>query len=294
MNSDNHLDIEMIFLFPILVIYPFKWYNSNILIKSINHMTKRIIFILATILVAGILFLAGPAISPLHDQPTAPPSVERECPALSYGLDCSIVSFLEKELAWTNKDGAKAFCAYGLIGESGNEKYLKAFCSSFYVLDKETVCPEEESEKCFLSRDCSGCTERGVTPRIVQDSGISIPIKLTIKDSGYVLDKPSDGSSYGPSMLRIFPKDIIGKIESDKGDISSIAIGMAEDHFKVMAKFDPVKELGQSCNTHYDCASADNADVSVPDCPKSNRCVDNKCMVGCYDFIDHQYLPIKE
>lgn len=258
-------------------------------------MAKRIILLLVAIAVIAILFFAGPAISPSHDQSTAPPLREApDCPALSYGLDCATVSFLEKELAWTNKEGAKAFCAYKLIGESGNEKYLKVFCSSFYVLDKEMICSEEEMEKCFLSRDCSGCTERTISPRIVQDSGISIPAKLTVGDSGYVLDKPSDGSSYGPSMAKIFPRDIINKIESDKDDISSIVIGIAEDYFKVPAHFDPVKELGGVCNDHYDCASIDNTDIEVPDCPRSNRCVDNKCMVGCYDFIDHQYLPIKE
>jgi hypothetical protein len=215
------------------------------------------------------------------------------CLAAKYGMDCGIVKFLETELAWTNNEKAKAFCSYDLLGEEGSNIYLRVFCEGFYVNDKETVCPDPDSaNKCFVSKDCGKCVKNTITPRLISDSGISIPARLTKTETSFVLSKPADGSGYAESLKEIFPVEFRDKLSQSREDLSLVSIERAEDYFKTKAFFTIDKTLDFSCEKSSDCPEVPGEYAALSRCPHQMDCVNKKCAVGCYDFIDHESLPI--
>lgn len=215
-----------------------------------------------------------------------------KCSAVKYGLDCDIVKFLETDLAWTNKENAKAFCAYEPLGEEGNNIYLSAFCESFYVNDKEIICPNADaSNKCFISKNCAQCETKTITPRLVSDSGISIPARLTKTATGFTVSVPEDGSSYQKSLEKIFPAEFRNKLSQSRKDLSLISIERAEDYFNVKAFFAIEKTLDIDCNVSADCPQVPGEYAMRSNCPHRMDCIDKKCAIGCYDFIDHESLP---
>lgn len=259
-------------------------------------MVKKIVF---TVLILSIIFFLFAGV---NENKTEAPTIQSEqsnnkqyvCPEEEFGLDCEIISFLKKEIGWINDKRAESFCAYILIGGRENETYLKTACGSFYVSRKQIVCPDDESSnQCFSYKNCGNCQTEDIEPRLVQDSGISIPVKLIKSDNGYSLEKPGDGSTYIPTMRKIFPADIIDKISANQDSPFSLVVPMAEKHFKVKSFFSVKRETENECSRDEDCIVLPE-DMLKSDCPREGKCMNKKCMVGCYDFIDHEILPIRK
>ena len=263
-----------------------------IIINNYKDMNKLILILLILLALGLFLFFEKNENNQLNDIAKEDFSL---CEEESFGLDCDIVNFLKENIGWKNREQAKLFCSYKKLGEKDNEIYLHTYCTSYYVANKEMVCDDEESlEKCFLRKDksssCMGCEELEIPAKIVTDSGVSIPVKLTKTDNGFDFEVPEDGSQYGPSLKRIFPADIITEI-SKGHDLADINIALAENSLGVNAHFNVMKVLNESCETKSDCPPVPGEEMMKSSCPREMKCVNKKCNVICYDFIDHSDLP---
>ncbi|MDD4409712.1 MAG: hypothetical protein PHW52_03635 [Candidatus Pacebacteria bacterium] len=258
-------------------------------------MNKKIIYLFLLIVLCGCLILIQSAHSPEDKSKVSSDANQQslpKCSEESYGLDCSIVNFLKENLGRNNKSEAKVFCYYNKIGEKDNEIYLRASCGSFRIISSEMVCPDEKTnDECFITKKCGYCTEKGIEPRIIQDAGVVIPVKLTRTDDGYKMETPSDGSLYQKSMERIFPAEILEKIVADTSDIFSMTIKLAENEMKTKAYFEVKKITETSCQGDSDCPEINEGNRVEADCPLKMNCVDKKCTIGCYDLIDRLSLP---
>ncbi|MFA5087377.1 MAG: hypothetical protein WC470_03715 [Candidatus Paceibacterota bacterium] len=253
-----------------------------------NILIVIIIIIILAIGAVGVFYFLNQ--TPKNNPQTL--SNSEKCPGAEYGMDCEIVKFLEANLAWTNNEKAKAFCSYDFLGEEGNNIYISAFCESFYVNDKETFCPDSDSaNKCFISKDCGKCEKNTIAPRLISDSGISVPARLTKTETSFTLAKPLDGSGYSKSLREIFPAEFRDKLSQSRKDLSLISIARAETYFNVRAFFATEKILDFVCEKSADCPEVPGEYAMRSNCPFQMNCIDKKCVVGCYDFIDHETLP---
>lgn len=263
---------------------------------------KQVVIFILLCLVASIIILAlfswnKKVDAPIIDQQLPPLTQEKTCELKKYDMDCKIVEFLEKDLAWINNKSAKAFCSYNFLGGDENLFYLKVLCESFYVSNNEFVCPSDKDlNDCFLSKKCESCEKRSIQPRIVLDSGIMVPVKIVKSNNGFVLTKPADGSLYDKSIKEIFPSEIIPKISltTNEKDLQLINIARSEEHFKAKASFNIDKMLSDECNITSDCPAIPAGYTAKMNCPIKTNCVNAKCAIGCYDFIDHEISPLKK
>jgi len=212
-------------------------------------------------------------------------------------IDDKIILFLEENLAWTNNENSKAFCSYELLGEEDNKIYLWALCEEFYVANKQIICPDEKArEDCFLSKtgeECNLCEEETVEPRIVKGGGVSVPVRLTKIEESFNLWTPRDGSLYSEDIRNEFPSNLVNKVFNPRQkDLSEINIEKAEKYFNVKAKFDVGEIFNKDCNVKSDCGNAPGEYLMLSSCPYQMKCIENKCAVGCYDFLDPQRFPI--
>ncbi|MFA6252230.1 MAG: hypothetical protein WCX74_02415 [Candidatus Paceibacterota bacterium] len=219
------------------------------------------------------------------------------CDLRKYDMDCKITKFLEQNLAWANKSEGIDFCAYDYLGGKEGNVYLKAFCEEFYVSDKEMVCPNKEIlNKCFVSKDkseCSECSVKDAPKHIVQASGVSVPVRLTESGESFTMWTPRDGSLYDKDLRAEFPADIYPLVSKSKKNLGAITLERAEDYFGAKAVFNVEKTLEDSCNSALDCSDVPGEFTMKSNCPYEMRCIDGKCVVGCYDLIDHFELPIE-
>lgn len=212
-------------------------------------------------------------------------------------IDDEITIFLEENLAWTNNENGKAFCSYELLGEEDDKIYLWALCQEFYIADKQIVCPDEDvKEACFLSKtgdECDLCEKIEVEPRIVTGGGVSIPVRLTKSEESFYLWTPRDGSLYAEDIRREFPIDLANKVFQPREiNLSEINIERAENYFSVKAKFNVGEIFEKDCNIKSDCGDTPGEYLLLSTCPHQMKCLDNKCAVGCYDFLDPERFPI--
>ncbi|MFA5178543.1 MAG: hypothetical protein WC427_03220 [Candidatus Paceibacterota bacterium] len=212
---------------------------------------------------------------------------------LNNDFDIKIIDFLKQNLAWKNNSNAQIFCAYEHLGETENEIYLKVLCESFYVHNKETICPDSETgNQCFVYQKCENCEIKTIDPRLIQDSGISIPVKLVKKDNYFEMFIPSDGSLYDKTLREIFPAEIIEKMRFDKIDLQDIIISQAEKYFQTKAFFEIFEKTDYACEKNSDCSDKVGDYALLSKCPAKAICLEKKCTIGCYDFINHEELPI--
>lgn len=214
-------------------------------------------------------------------------------------IDDKIILFLEENLAWTNNENSKAFCSYELLGEENDKIYLWALCQEFYVADKQLVCPSEEaSNSCFVSKtgeECNVCEKRGIKPRIVTGGGVSIPVRLKKQEETFELWTPRDGNLYAEDIRREFPNNLANKVFQPREiNLSEINIERAENYFNVISKFNIAQTFEKSCNIISDCGDTPGEYLLLSSCPHQMKCIDNKCAVGCYDFLDPERFPIVE
>lgn len=212
-------------------------------------------------------------------------------------INDEIILFLEEELAWTNNENGKAFCSYELLGEENDKIYLWALCQEFYVADKQMVCSDEETkDSCFLSKTsdgCNSCQKIEVEPRIVTGGGVSVPVRLTRTEESFDLWIPRDGSLYSEDIRREFPNYLVNKVFNPKqADLSKINIEKAENYFNVKSKFNIAKTFDDYCDIDLDCGEVPGEYLLLSTCPHKMKCLNNRCSVGCYDFLDPQRFPI--
>lgn len=216
-----------------------------------------------------------------------------------YKEECKIVKYLEENLAWTNNKEGINFCSYDYLGKKDNNIYLKALCQEFYVSSGELICPDDKTlDKCFTSKnrevDCLDCTTKTVASRIVEGGGVSIPVRLTEQGDSYVLWTPRDGSLYDKDIKAEFPTEIAGLLSKSVKNVEAINVERAESYFGVKAVFNVKKAFENSCTSTLDCQAIPAEYAMLSNCPHTMKCVDSKCSVGCYDFIDHEELPSLE
>ena len=222
------------------------------------------------------------------------------CPAEAFGQDCAIIEFLEEELAWTNMDSGKAFCAYTVLGQVVGDMYLEAFCEEYYVQDERVVCPDIESQQdCFQAKnlESSPCREKceveKVDKYLVTSSGIATPLKLSRVGDTYELWTPRDGSLYSSDLQAKFPKEIYKKIDDvDRGALESQIIDRAEEHFSTKASFQVLGEMDKGCSQYTDCGILPFEYAARSNCPHTVKCLEGRCVAGCYDFSDHSRFPL--
>jgi len=220
------------------------------------------------------------------------------CDFKNYEMDCGIVKYLEENLAWSNNKEGVDFCSYEYLGRSEDNIFLTALCEEFYVSSGELVCPDEETlDKCFVSKDkseCSACTTKVINKHLVEGSGVSIPVRLTVNGGTYNLWTPRDGSLYQKDLKAEFPDSIYSLLLKVKKNLKSINIERAENYFSAKAVFNIKKIFDNSCNYAIDCPEVPGEYAMLSNCPHEMKCIDSKCAVGCYDLIDHEDLPILE
>ncbi|MCK9577976.1 hypothetical protein M0R01_00590 [bacterium] len=218
------------------------------------------------------------------------------CDFRKYDMDCKVVKFLEENLAWSNKAEGVNFCSYEYLGEKENNIYLVSSCQEFYISDSQMVCPDKDIlEKCFVSKDkseCSECEIKDIDKRIVEGSGVSIPVRLTTNGNTFSLWTPRDGSLYQKDLKAEFPKDIYNLLSETKKNLKAINIERAENYFGANATFDIAQTFDESCSNSLDCPKVPGEYAIKSNCPYEMRCVEKKCSVGCYDLIDHLDLPV--
>ncbi|MCK9393427.1 MAG: hypothetical protein WCX30_01195 [Candidatus Paceibacterota bacterium] len=278
--------------------------------------TKDILIIILLLILGGLayyvfsVFYLNPNLAPVEVQtvpevkevtiPTKGKStlVLDNCDLQNYGLDCKITKFLEENLAWTNNSEGMDFCSYDMLGEIGDNIYLVALCQEFYVSREEMVCPDENTlNKCFVSKDkseCSACRSQAVDSRIVQGGGVLTPTKLTKQGESYVLWVPRDGDLYDKDIAAEFPSEIMNVMLKSSKDLEVTTIERAEKYFGAKASFNSKKITENSCTSSIDCGDVPGEFAILSNCPHKMRCVDAKCNVGCYDFIDHKEMPVLE
>lgn len=226
------------------------------------------------------------------------PSVENteNCSVGKYTMDCNITHFLEKKLASKNRDDAKIVCSYIFLGEKDNQVYVRAMCESFYLTNKEITCSsDKDMDDCFLSKKCENCETKSIEPRLALDSGVSVPVRLTKSGNTFELTLPEEGSTYDESIRRIFPADIVTKISSSNViDLELLNIEKIEALFNTKATFTIDKILNTNCKKTIDCPTVSGDYSILSNCPHRMNCISDKCAIGCYDFIDHEALPIRK
>jgi hypothetical protein len=244
------------------------------------------------VILLSFLLLKQSAYSPINNNIGKIGSEEVKCEEKSYGFDCDIIQFLKENIGWKNIDNAKLFCSYDKLGNEGDVSYLNVSCESFYVVNKQVVCPDDKSRNdCFIDKKCDLCEKQDIEPKLALDSGVVIPVRLTKSDQGYSHEEPLDGSLYSESLKKIFPANMIEKLSNSKVDLTGINREMAEKSFKVKAYFEVKSITSTACNKDDDCSNVVMPDAMMSDCPRVMKCINDKCTTGCYDMIDHEELP---
>ncbi|MFA5012966.1 MAG: hypothetical protein WC520_00160 [Candidatus Paceibacterota bacterium] len=227
------------------------------------------------------------------------PVIENEepgCALQKYNLDCDITAFLEKEMDYSSADAtrdSKNFCAYEVLGEKDNQIYIKLLCKEFYLSDKEIVCPNSETlNECFLNKQCGDCETKTIAPNIVLATGTGTHARITREETGFTLWLPGSGSAYGKDLAAVFPPEILQKQTTI--DLNMILVERAQEYFNAKVKFNIDKTFETSCQKIADCGVVPGEFAMQSHCPHEMNCINNKCVVGCYDFTDHQEMPILE
>ena len=258
-----------------------------------NNNFKKIINILAIGLILIFIILVGYFLNQKIENLKTLNQINIINEQEKYSFDGKIINFLKENLAWKNNSNAEIFCVYEHLGEKENEIYLKVLCESFYVHNKETICPDAETQnQCFIHHDCNACETRTITPKLVTDSGISIPVKLVRKENTFEMFIPSDGSLYDKTLREIFPLEFIEKLRLSKIDLQDIIINQAETYFQTKAFFEVFENTSYVCEENSDCSDKIGEHALQSQCPAKGICLEKKCTIGCYDFINHEELPI--
>jgi hypothetical protein len=181
----------------------------------------------------------------------------KTCDSSSYGLDCDIAEYLEKNLAWTAKNGV-SFCSYEELGETkGKDRFLYAVCQEFY----------KEAGNIYLG------------------SGIAVPLKLIATGGVYSHWVPRDGSYYSQDIQTMFPKDLreaaVNYANSEV--LHKINILRAEHYFDATIEYSVEKVMDQDCADDIDCITPGEY-LLRSNCQYAARCVQGKCAVVCPDY----------
>ncbi|HOX29870.1 MAG TPA: hypothetical protein P5080_02770 [Candidatus Paceibacterota bacterium] len=188
--------------------------------------------------------------------------IPKTCDLSSYGLDCDIAEYLEKNLAWTVKNGVK-FCSYEELGESkGKDRFLYAVCQEFYA----------EAGNIYIG------------------SGISVPLKLIAANGVFSHWVPRDGSYYSQDIKMMFPKDLQEAAinYANYEVLNKINTLRAEHYFNASIKYSVEKITDQGCFDDIDCLTPGEY-LMRSNCQYTARCVQGKCAVVCPDY----YYPEK-
>lgn len=222
-----------------------------------------------------------------------------DCDLDKYKLDCNMVKFLEETVAWTTEPNGVDFCAYETLATQGNTYFLQVFCEEFYPQDEKFICPDEQTkEDCFLSKtpdqkECrEECEVQKVSPYLVTSGGISVPLKLTTENGEFNLWMPRDGSFYPSDLKKNFPPDVYKKLkDTNTGSLKSINISRAENYFDINVSFEQTENLQKTCTNYTDCGILPPEYAIISSCPHEVKCLENQCVVGCYDFHDYTRFP---
>jgi hypothetical protein len=183
--------------------------------------------------------------------------VPKTCDSSSYGLDCDIAEYLEKNLAWTAKNGV-SFCSYEELGEpKGKDRFLYAVCQEFY----------KEAGNIYLG------------------SGVATPLKLIAAGGAYSHWVPRDGSYYSQDIQTMFPGDLQEAAANYENSevLHKINILRAEHYFNAAIEYSVEKVLDQDCADDIDCITPGEY-LLRSSCQYAARCVQGKCAVVCPDY----------
>lgn len=225
----------------------------------------------------------------------------QECDLSEYDMQCNLVKLLEENLAWTIDEDGIDFCTYQVLAEEKESLYLQVFCSEYYIQNQEVRCPDSLSlNECFVSKSDSleiceeKCEINNVKPYLATGGGLSGPVKITkATDGSYSIWKPRDGNLYQKDLKANFPSEVYEKLENINIEfLQDTNILRAEEYFQLKARFKTSGELNQKCQKTSQCGQLPVEYAIRSNCPHTVKCLENQCVAGCYDFIDHYNLPL--